>query len=128
MNFFSIIHRSREEGLNLLRFTSYHALNCPLRMFENLLCRKRGTVPSYEEEGVGKALFGLFCKINDLGDIGKVVQTEASGPNNPPKPAPIQSGIVSCKSGSPLKKSQRIKLIKQIGASAKSVEPIAPFS
>jgi hypothetical protein len=46
-------------------------------------CREGGTVPSHEEKGIGKLLLGLFCKINDLRNIGKILQTEADGVRMP---------------------------------------------
>jgi hypothetical protein len=53
---------------------------------------------------------------------------KALGPQKPPTTDPIHSGSMTVKSGIPFMRAHNMKLSRQMGASAKSVAPIAPFS
>ena len=76
----SIVRRRLEELRNdLFAFALDDAVDGPARMLEDLPRRERGAVTAHEEEAAREPPLGLLGEIDDLGDVGQVVDAEADG-------------------------------------------------
>ena len=73
--------RFQDGGRRRLAFTSDHAVNGALGMFEDLLGGKRCAVAPSEHGRAGPPLLRRAAQLNDFGNVGQVVhaKTNASG-------------------------------------------------
>src|SRR6185369_1213770 len=63
-------------GRDHLTLATHHAVDGSVRVLQELLRDERAAVPAHDDEAVGSSPPGLLGQVNDLGDVGQVVERE----------------------------------------------------